>query len=140
MFTAIVTPRFGDMDVLGHINNTVLAVWFEQARNPLFVIFAPKSHFADGTFQLIMAHTDYDFVGELMFGTDVEIRSYISRIGTKSFTVYQEAWQSGKLCCKGNAVIVHYDFGIKESIPIPEDKKTLLAEHAYPKVLGVNHE
>jgi acyl-CoA thioester hydrolase len=117
------------MDVLGHINNTVLAVWFEQARNPFFDIFAPQTYFTDGTFHLIMAHTDYDFVGELMFGTNVEIRTYVTRIGTKSFTAHQEAWQKGKLCCKGNAVIVHYDFGAKQTTAIPEDKKKLLAEH-----------
>jgi acyl-CoA thioester hydrolase len=44
--------------------------------------------------------------------------------------VLQEAWQNGKLCCKGNAVIVHYDFNQKVTTPIPEDKKKLLAEHS----------
>lgn len=131
MFTTIVTPRFGDMDVLGHINNTVLAGWFEEARNPFFDIFAPETYFTDGTFHLIMAHTDYDFVKELLFGSDVEIHTYVSRIGTKSFTVYHEAWQKGKLCSKGNAVIVHFDFAKKETTPIPEDKKKLLAEHFF---------
>jgi acyl-CoA thioester hydrolase len=115
------------MDVLGHINNTVLAVWFEQARNPFFKIFPPEKDFTDGTFPLIMAHTDYDFVGELFFGEEVEIRTYIGRIGTKSFTACHEAWQRGKLCVKGNAVIVHYDFTRKETTPIPEEKKKLLA-------------
>jgi acyl-CoA thioester hydrolase len=129
MFITTVTPRFGDMDLLGHINNTVLAVWFEEARNPLFGIFAPEGDFTGGAFHLIMAHTDYDFVGELHFGSDVEIRSTVSRIGTKSFTISHEAWQKGRLGCKGNAVIVHYDFAKKESTPIPEDKKKLLAEH-----------
>jgi acyl-CoA thioester hydrolase len=133
MFTTTATPRFGDMDVLGHINNTVLAVWFEQARNPFFAIFAPQVYFTDGTFHLIMAHTDYDFVNELLFGSAVEIRTYVKRIGTKSFTVTHEAWQKGKLCCKGDAVIVHYDFNKKETTPIPEDKKKLLAEHLRPE-------
>jgi acyl-CoA thioester hydrolase len=132
MFTITATPRFGDMDVLGHINNTVLAVWFEQARNPFFSIFAPETYFTDGTFHLIMAHTDYDFVSELKFGADVEIRTYVSRIGTKSFTALHEAWQWGKLRCKGSAVVVHYDFSKKVTTPIPEDKKKLLAEHLKP--------
>ncbi|MDR2739282.1 MAG: acyl-CoA thioesterase [Treponema sp.] len=129
MFTTTVTPRFGDIDGLGHINNTVLAGWFELGRNPLFRIFDPNLQVAHGVWPLIMAHAEYDFVGELFFQHDVEIRSSISRIGTKSFTVYHEAWQEGRLCTTGNAVIVHFDFISRKSTPIPEDKKRVLAEH-----------
>ena len=129
MFTTTVTPRFGDMDMLGHINNTVPAAWFELARNPLLKIFDPLLELKRETFSLIIVHTDYDYAAQLYFRNDVEIRTWISRIGTKSFTVYQEAWQQGRLCVKGNAVIVHYDFNTEKSTPIPEEKKKLLAEH-----------
>jgi acyl-CoA thioester hydrolase len=129
MWTTKITPRFGDMDVLGHINNTVLAVWFEQARNNLFYIFSPDLDIKPETFPLIMAHTDYDFVGELFFKYEIEIRSGISRIGTKSFTVYHEARQEGRLGVKGHAVIVYYDFNSKQSVPIPDDVKQKLIEH-----------
>ena len=136
MFTLKVIPRFGDMDVLGHINNTAPALWFELARNPFFKIFSPDLKITHETWPLIMAHTDYDFVDQLFFHHEVEIRSSVSRIGTKSFTVYHEAWQTGKLCVKGNAVIVYYDFIAKQSKPIPEDKKKLLAEHTESKNPG----
>jgi acyl-CoA thioester hydrolase len=76
-----------------------------------------------------MAHTDYDFVGELFFQYEVEIRSYVTRIGTKSFTMRHEAWQQGRLCTTGSAVIVHFDFVNRKSTPIPEDKKKILEEH-----------
>jgi acyl-CoA thioester hydrolase len=132
MFSITISPRFGDADALGHINNTVLALWFETARNPLFKMFSPDLDLSPETWPLIMAHTDYDFVGELKFQYDVEIRSWIARIGTKSFTVRHEAWQQGQLRAKGNAVIVHYDFNTRRSTPIPEDKRRLLAEHLLP--------
>ncbi|MDR1318666.1 MAG: acyl-CoA thioesterase [Treponema sp.] len=133
MFITTVTPRFGDMDFLGHINNTVPAVWFELARNPLWRIFVPDFSRSHQYWPLIMAHTDYDFIEQLYFNDDVEIRSWITCIGVKSFTVHQEARQKGRLCVKGNAVIVHYDFKNKQSTPLPEDKKKLLAEHMKPK-------
>jgi acyl-CoA thioester hydrolase len=129
MFTMKVTPRFGDIDGLGHINNVVLAGWFELARNPLFRIFEPDLNLSHETWPLIMAHTDYDFVDQLFFQYDVELRTIIDRIGAKSFTVYHEAWQEGRLCAKGKAVVVHFDFLKNESTPIPEEKKRLLAEH-----------
>jgi acyl-CoA thioester hydrolase len=129
MFIITVSPRFGDIDGLGHINNTVLAGWFELGRNPLFRFFEPDLNLSHDRWTLIMAHTDYDFVDELFFQYDVEIRTVISRIGSKSFTVYHEAWQEGRLCVKGNAVVVHYDFIRKKTTPIPEDKKRLLSRH-----------
>jgi len=129
MFTTTVTPSFGDVDGLGHINNTVLARWFEMARNPIFRIFEPDLNLSHDVWRLIMAHTEFDFVGELFFEFDVELRTYIEKIGTKSFTVYQEAWQEGRLCVQGKAVIVHYNFKEGITTPIPDDKKTKLAEH-----------
>jgi acyl-CoA thioester hydrolase len=129
MFKTTVSPRFGDIDGLGHINNVVLAGWFELARNPLFRIFEPNLNLSHQTWPLIMAHTDYDFVDQLFFQYDVELTTAIERIGTKSFTVRHEAWQEGRLCSKGSAVVVHFDFIKNQSTPIPEDKKALLAEH-----------
>ena len=133
MFITKMTPRFGDTDALGHINNVVIAAWFEQARNAIFRVFDPELRIDKKIFPLIMAHADYDFVDQLFFKYDVEIRTWIARLGTKSITVYHEAWQEGRLCSKGNAVIVHYDFNIEKSTPIPEDKKRLLAEHLRPE-------
>ena len=129
MFTITVKPRFGDMDVLGHINNTVPANWFELARNPLIEIFDPTLKLKRDTFSLIIAHTDYDYVDQLYFQHEVEIKTWISRIGTKSFTAYHEAWQKDRLCVKGSAVMVHYNFNTEKSTPLPEDKKKVLTEH-----------
>ena len=134
MFTTAIQPRFGDMDFLGHINNTVLALWFETARNSVFRIFSPDLIINPEIFPLIMAHTEYDFIDELYYQYDVEIRTWVSKIGTKSFTVYQEAWQKGTerpltMCVKGKSVMVHYNFRTRRSTPLPEDKKKLLGEH-----------
>jgi len=129
MLTTTVTPRFGEVDGLGHINNCVLAEWFEGARTPLFRIFSPDLNLALDSWPLIMAHTDYDFRAEMRFKYPVEITSVVSRIGTKSFTVYHEARQNGHLCATGHAIVVYYDFNTRQTVPIPEDKKRLLMEH-----------
>jgi len=133
MFTITVTPRFGDADGLRHINNTVLANWFELGRSPIFRMFVPDLNLSYKTWTLILAHTDYDFVDELFFQHDVEIRTYVKRIGNKSFTAYHEAWQEGRLCVKGNATTVHYDFNKKITIEIPAEIKEKLKEHLLPE-------
>jgi len=132
MFTTTVTPRFGDMDIFGHVNNTVPVIWFELARNPLLKMFDPQMRLSPETVPLIMAHTEFDFVDQIYFQYEVEIRTWISRIGGKSFTMYHEAWQEGRLCVKGNAVIVYYDYKTETTTQIPDDKKKLLEEHLLP--------
>ncbi|AXV36855.1 MAG: thioesterase [Methanobacterium sp. BRmetb2] len=133
MFNITVTPRFGDIDGLKHVNNTVLAIWFEKARNPIFRMFTPDLDLSYEKWKLIMVRTEFDFVGQMYYGTDVEIRSYITRIGNTSFTIGHEAWQNGELKAKGKAVIVHYNFLEEKSMPIPESIKKQLEEHLIPE-------
>ena len=127
MFTTTVTPKFGDIDGLGHVNNIVLPGWFELARNPVFGFFNPD--FSLKTWNLILAHIDLDFSAQIYYGKNVEIRTWISRIGNSSFEIYQEAWQNGNLCTKGKAVIVHFNFATQKSEPIPAAARAMLEEH-----------
>lgn len=127
MFTKTITPRFGDVDGLRHINNTRLPVWFELGRDPFFRYFNPEMSFEH--WNLIMARIEVDFLVPMLLGADVEIRTYVSRIGTSSFTVHQEAWQNQQLGAKGSAVVVHYDFQNHRPLPIPDAIRERLKEH-----------
>jgi len=129
MYSLKISPRFGDIDGLGHVNNTVPSIWFEMGRTEILRMFDPDLTLDKNVFPLIMAHIDFDFVGQMFFKGEVEIKTWISKIGTKSFTVSHEAWQNNRLCVKGTAVIVYFDFIKQQTTPIPEDKRKLLEEH-----------
>lgn len=129
MFTEKVTPRFGDADGLRHINNTALVEWFEVGRNPIFRMFTPDLDLSYEKWKLILVRTEFDYLGQMYYGIDVEIRSYITHIGNSSFTIGHEAWQDGELKAKGKAVLVHFDFLNQESVPIPDVIKAQLHEH-----------
>lgn len=104
-------------------------MWFELARNPIFALFDPDMRLSRETFPLIMAHTDYDYIAQLYFQFEVEIHTWISRIGNKSLTTYHEAWQQGRLCVRGNAVMVHYNFSAEQSMPLSDEMKQILSRH-----------
>jgi len=129
MFSLKIHPRFGDIDGLGHVNNTVPAVWFEMGRTEVLRMFDPDLTLDKNVFPLIIAHIDFDFVDQMFFNGEIEIKTWISKIGTKSFTISHEAWQDNRLCVKGSAVIVYFDFIKQETTPIPQDKRNLLEAH-----------
>jgi acyl-CoA thioester hydrolase len=126
MYSEIIKPRFNETDALGHINNTVLATWFEASRDPVFQIFTAD---LDPTqWKLILAKFSVEFHAELFYGQQVEIRTWVSRVGTSSFDVSQQAWQAGKLCASGLAVLVHYDFSGGKSVPLSTFQQQQLLE------------
>lgn len=130
MFVNKIWPRFSETDALGHVNNTSLPVWFEESRTPLFKIFVPD--LAPKNWNLILAKIDVEFVRELFYGEEVEVRSYLERIGNSSFVVLQEAWQSGELCARGRATLVHFNHLSKKSEPLPDHIRDALSGHMPP--------
>lgn len=129
MFTIKVTPRFGDADGLRHINNTALVEWFEIGRNPIFRIFTPDLDLSYENWKLILVRTEFDYIGQMYYGKEVEIRSYITKIGNTSFTIGHEAWQNEELKARGKAVLVYYDFLEEKSKSISDSIRKALEKH-----------
>ena len=127
MFTEKVMPRFSETDALGHINNTVLPVWFEAARVPMFKFFTPDLN--PHNWKLIIAKVEVSFVGELFYAHEVTINTSIEQIGNSSFVIRQEAWQQDKCCAIGKTVMVRYDITSKTKQPLSTDEKAALTQH-----------
>lgn len=127
MFVRTLEPAFYDTDALGHVNNTRLPAWFELARNDLFRLFTPDLD--PRKWRLIMARMEVDYRAELQYGQEIEIRTYLSRLGNSSFTVTQEARQNGQLTNLGHTVLVHFDHEAKRAVPIEGDLRDALTAH-----------
>lgn len=124
MLSEKLMPRFSETDVLGHINNTALPVWFEAARVPIFKIFTPDLD--PKQWKLIVAKVEVTFKGELFYGQEVEVKTAIERVGSSSFVILQQAWQHGECCAEGKTVMVRYNFTNKSSQPLSEEEKQQL--------------
>jgi acyl-CoA thioester hydrolase len=127
MFLVHISPRVYETDAFGHINNTVVPGWFEKGREPLFRIFTPDLNIR--TMPLIIARIEVDFLAELHHGADVEVRSWIRKIGNSSMEVVQEAWQNGVCGARGVCVMLHFDYAVKKAVSVPEGIRGQLQEH-----------
>lgn len=129
MFSQQLTVRFYETDALKHVSNTVVVGWFESGREPIFRLFTPELDVHN--WPLILASYKVDFHQQIFYGQDVELRTYISRIGNSSFDCYQEAWQKGKKSSSGTCTLVHFDYQTEKATPIPEHVRIQLEQHYY---------
>lgn len=127
MFSIDINPRFCDTDAMGHINNTVLPIWFLEGRESILKIFNPKLT-TEGV-SLVLVKLEIEYLGELFFGKSVEIRTFVLRIGTSSVLVGQEAWQDSSLRATATATMVNFDKTTRKSLPIPSDIRERLSQH-----------
>ena len=127
MLTTRIIPRFNDTDALGHINHAVVAMWFETARRPLFELFVPGLSPKD--WNLIVVRIEIDYKRQLLYQEDVEVKTFIHKLGHSSFGVTQQAWQGGKLCAEGKSVLVHFDYKAEQSLPIQGSLRMELEKH-----------
>lgn len=129
MFSEVITARFSDTDALGHINNTMVPVWFEGARDPVFKWFMPELNLNE--WRLILAKIDVNFHAQIYYGKEITLRTYIGRIGGSSFDVYQELWQNDIKCASGTAVMVHFCYENQSSLKIPADVQNEMKKHLF---------
>ena len=118
IFTNIV-PRVSETDGVGHINNVFIPIWFEAGRRDIFRIFSPNLDFVNWKLALVKVTVEY--VDQLYLAENVEIRTGIKKIGNSSFTIKEEIYQTNRLCAKGEAIYVNYNFKEKKSEPIPNE-------------------
>lgn len=98
-----IQTRFQDLDPLGHINNVAMGALFESARvrfNHALGLMRFRGH------RWLVAQVRIDYLAEAHFPADIEIRSAIGDIGTRSWQVLAAAFQDGEAIATCDAVLV----------------------------------
>jgi acyl-CoA thioester hydrolase len=100
--------RFRDCDAMGHVNNAVYSTYLEEAR--IDVVGSLDA--------FILARVEIDFRAELHAGEEIETRTRVGRIGTKSFDLEHEIRSGERLVAEARSVLVGYDYATGSSIPL----------------------
>ncbi|MCM2534273.1 acyl-CoA thioesterase [Neobacillus pocheonensis] len=127
MFNTTIKPRVSETDGMGHINNTVVTVWFEAGREEIFKIFTPNLSFDD--WKCVVVNLNIDYLNEIFFGSEVEVKTWIKEVRNSSFIVEEELYQKGALCAKGTATYVNFNGTTRKAEPIPEGIRYELEQH-----------
>lgn len=116
------TVRFGETDLLGHVNNANYFSYLEEGRVDLFKALSTGGEYQYNEWQFTLATIKCDFLAQTYFAQDLTIVTKVSHIGNKSFTLQQPIFDrhSGTLLAQGESVIVCFDFREQVSTPIPD--------------------
>ena len=68
-----------------------------------------------------------EFLAQTYLEYPVEVRSWISHVGSSSFVVSHELWQRDTLTATGSAVMVYFDYQTQEKQLIPDHCREALA-------------
>lgn len=128
MIETPIIPRVSETDGAGHINNTVIPIWFEGGRTEIFRVLTPDLDFKNWRVALVNMNVDY--LAQTYFQDPAVVRTWVDKVGTKSFTLYEELWQGARLCAKGTATYVYFNYDDQEAKPVPENVRVALLTHS----------
>ena len=120
--------HFNDVDLYGHMNNSSYFSLYDQAKTSyLRDVFGNKEWHKIG---LVIASIKADFLAPVFFSDELVIKTTVTHVGHKSFTLYQEAINkaSGVLKCQCCTVMVGYDIMTKEPVDLPMEFKTMICD------------
>jgi acyl-CoA thioester hydrolase len=119
--TSTIPIRWGDMDTMGHVNNTIYFRYFETVRldwlESLGLSLRPTEE------GLIMANGFCNFIRPLKFPGDVIAKHFVANPGRSSFDTFvtlERRDEPGVFYADGGATLAWVDFVRGKSLPMPD--------------------
>jgi acyl-CoA thioester hydrolase len=117
----LIPIRWGDMDVMGHVNNTIYFRYLEIVRLAWFdAIGCPANPQGEGP---VIINAFCNFLRQLEYPGEVLAKHYIRNPGRSSLDTYvtlERADAPGQIYASGGAKMVWVDFPQQKSAPLPD--------------------
>lgn len=117
--------RFSDLDVMGHVNNSVYLSYFEYARVQFFgqLLGVNWDWQRNG---VLLVRNEIDYHKSILLTDKPEIFVFVDVVGTKSFTLSYEIKVNDLVTTTGKSVLVCFNSIEKLSIEIPSEMRKIL--------------
>jgi len=100
--------RYSDLDVLGHISNSVYNQYFEIGRLDWFDVLEEQP-------VTVVANSNVDYIKEISLKDKVHVVTSCVKKGTKSMTLSQDVYSNDELATKSTVVMVGFDQETRKS-------------------------
>ena len=117
----VVPMRWGDMDTMGHINNTLYFRFMEIVRMDWVLGMGVGTDLAGEGIVIVNAFCN--FLKQVEYPGDLLIKLFVADPGRSSFMTYHTMARTDApdvVCAEGGARTVWTDFGARKSAPLPD--------------------
>ncbi len=124
----VIPIRWGDMDAMGHVNNTVYFRYFEIVR----IEWLHRNGGAPerGGQGPVVVNAFCNFIRQLEYPGDILAKHYAANPGRTSFDTFitlERTDRPGTLYATGGATTVWIDYAQQKSVPLPEWLRALVS-------------
>ncbi|SFU98757.1 acyl-CoA thioester hydrolase [Paenacidovorax caeni] len=119
--------RWGEMDAMGHVNNTVYFRYLENAR--IAWMEAIGCHPDPRGEGLVIVNAFCNFYRQLEFPSEVLLKLYVSDPGRTTFDTWgtmERLDQPGEICAAGGATMIWVDFPQQKAKTLPDWMRALV--------------
>jgi acyl-CoA thioester hydrolase len=122
--------RYNDMDVNGHVNNSVYSVLCESGRVHFFrtrvTPLLPENTF------FVIAKLVIEFRAEAFYPGAIETMTWLERLGRTSLGARQSIFCEGRLVATAEAVCVVMESQTRRPFPFPEETRVAITPMLRP--------
>lgn len=113
---------WGDMDAMGHVNNTVYLRYFETARIAYFERVGLMAHMEQTGIGPILGSESCQFRLPVTYPDTVSVGTRIPKIGADRFTMefFVVSHKHRKVAAQGDGVVVSFNYRENRKAPLPD--------------------
>ena len=128
-FPVTIQVRFADVDIMGHVSNTVYQNYFDTGKTEYFDHVLPDLDYVN--LGVVGASIKIDYLLPIYMKYKILVDSRISVLGTKSFTMEHRLVniETGELLSSCTAILVCYDSKTAKSKMIYDHWRKSIIEH-----------
>ncbi len=111
--------RFNDIDMMGHVNNSIYFQYLDLGKSCYFNTVAPEG-INSGRVPVVIAHAECDFFSPAYISEPLEVLTAVIAISERSITMEQRIVNAdtADVKCVGRSVLAGFDPVAKQSAPI----------------------
>jgi acyl-CoA thioester hydrolase len=123
----VIPIRWGDMDAMGHVNNTIYFRYMEIVRIEwLYRVGGPPNPDGDGA---VIVNAFCNFIKQLAYPGDVLAKHFVANAGRSSFDAFitlERTDAPGVIYATGGAKTVWVNYALEKSVALPEAVRRLV--------------
>lgn len=122
--------RFNDVDSFGHVNNNTYFAYYDLGKES-YLNTVLNSDLRTLPIVPVVANISADFILPIFHGDEIQVETAIIHLGTKSFTLLQQAVnkKTGAVLCQCKSIMVCFNAKTQQAEDMPDTYRQAILDY-----------